>query len=140
MKDLFAFLDRWEAAVPQAVAEALNAEAGAVTNAAQQAGGYQDQTGAARTGTVAYVPGMSDAQFDRAVANVEQLNPGHAVSETVGSVDSDEVVLVITMATDYADELETRQGGASASLGPTLQRVQGQLTQSVASHLARLLK
>ena len=127
--------DALRAAVLRGVMEGLDVGAQALQAAAEAGGDFRNQTEAERGGTVAYVPGVSDALFAQAVAIVEARNPG-GVEVNGESADAD-TVLVLTSPTSYAAKLEVERGGAFAN---ALAREAGGLTQAMADGIGRALQ
>jgi len=124
-------------AIEQALAAGLVAGAGQLQGIAQASGTYEDDTGATRSGTVAYAatPEIDgSAAFGAALAAVEQHNPGTGQSVGTGeSVDENTYAVVLTVPSDYIDKLEIEHAGARAFLGPAMQQNAPQITAAVAA-------
>lgn len=128
-------------AVIQGARQGLDQEAEALGSRAAQGGGFQNVTEAERGSTVAYVPGTSDDVLSEAAALVEGRNPGFSQVESAGSYDPDtEVLVVLTAPTTYAVDLETRNGGADAALGPALLAGADGLTRAAADGIRGALR
>lgn len=109
-------------------------------DAARETGTYQNQSGATRAGTVAYVVGGGydgSGLLHQAVAAAEQLNPGQTETHTAGTVGPDEIVVILTAATTYAGVLETRFAGQQAFIEPTMTAYANELTKGIAEGIKR---
>lgn len=81
---------------------------------------YEDDTGATRAGTLAFVAGDGDSGRGRvreAAAEVEYLNPGSAVVEAITGPARGDLALILTAITSYSAFLELRD----PFIGDTLQ-------------------
>lgn len=133
----FSAIDRFlDGFVAQALARAqagLAAGAGDMQTAMRQTSAYNDDTGATRAGTVAYVVGPNTsgaAELGAAVSAVERENPGHAA--TAGGTLAGEVGVVATIPTDYQRYLESERAGQNAVLAPALAAFADELTARAA--------
>jgi hypothetical protein len=111
----------------------LAAGAADMQTAMRQTSAYNDDSGATRAGTVAYVVGAGStgaAELGAAVSAVERENPGHAA--TAGGVLSGELGVVATIPTDYQQYLESERAGQNAVLAPALAAFADELTARAA--------
>jgi hypothetical protein len=138
MQTLIDGLNRYLAEVEQRTERTLTAQAQRIEALLKSTTAHGDVTGATRASyTTSVIGGSSAAQaqasaaFGRAVAVVEQLNPG--TSDTAqGSIGDDSIGLVLYAPTDYQIDLETERAGQKATLGPTIRLVARDVTEAVA--------
>lgn len=122
-ESIFAGLDKLVRQVEQAAVVGLDAGASALQAEAQATDAYAGVTGATRAGTVAYVSGVgvdTASVFGQAVAEVRDRNPEHVLVETAEGGGPDELVVVLTVPSDYIQLLETGVAGEKAFIGPTM--------------------
>jgi hypothetical protein len=122
-----------EAHDQQRAARGLAVGAQAMQATMQQTTAYNDDTGATRAGTVAYVVTPQDdgsAAVGDAVAAVEAENLGR--SATGRGTLPGEIGVVATVPTDYQRHLEVMQAGAHAVLAPGLTAHADALTRHAA--------
>lgn len=112
-------LDRYVAEQEQAAREGLEAGAAAMTQSLKFTQAHGDQTGATRAGYVAYVAGDDEA-FDAAYEAADALNPEHSFEGEIASAPDGVLRVIATSPTDYQKRLEKDDGGAKATLGPTM--------------------
>lgn len=145
MGDFDAILARltvFEATVPQGAADGLRLGAHDLEAALLATSAYNNDTGATRAGTTAYVIGGGTDDSNRlaaAAAEAEARNPGRSQATTAGTVADGTISVIATSATDYADHLETAGAGARAFLGPTMLQHAQNLTQAAADGIKRRL-
>jgi hypothetical protein len=127
------------------------AEAGAIAGLTAAAPAYEqelagtrvhgDETGATRASYRVYVVHEGDdgsnAATDGAAA-ADSLNPGHGVRGRHGSIGED-VLLVASVFTDYAEHLATDEGGAKDAVSPFIARYGPQIAQDAATGIKRRL-
>lgn len=138
--EAIAFLTALPRLVPAAAAAALDEQAPGVESDAQATVRYQDDTGATRGSTVAYVAGGgAGALVGLAFSVAESLNPDHAVVEEESDPAGEQgATLVLTTFTDYTADLITMQGGARDFLAATMEQHAGQLHDAAAAGIADL--
>lgn len=138
-----AALERMGDLVLQGAAQGLIEGAEAMEQDAQGTDSYKGVTGATRAGTVAYVVGGGVDQSDKlaaALEAVEDKNPGRGLVEQAGTVGDDEVVVVLTVPSNYIDIIEGNVGAAQAFLGPTLEAHAERLAAAAAKGIAEKLR
>jgi len=134
-----------DALAPRIVGGAVRGLIGAadeLADAARGSGAYEDQSGATRAGTTAYVVGGNvdgSGALARGAAEVAARNPGHEFVESIDGGGENEVVVVLTVPTDYADDLETKNAGAHAFIGPAMTSGVGALQAAALSGIAQEL-
>jgi gamma-glutamyl:cysteine ligase YbdK (ATP-grasp superfamily) len=99
----------------------------------RQATAYNDDTGATRAGSVAYVVSRQDsggAALGDAVDAVEDKNPGESATAS-GTLRGD-LGVVATVPTAYQRYLEVERAGENAVLGPALSAFADELTARAA--------
>ncbi len=110
---------------------------------------YKGMSGATRAGTVAYVADSQDnglSHFGEALDAASALlsgfrgHFGQPHEESIGSVGSDEIVIIYTVPTDYIDKIETGNGGEKAFLEDTFNVAAPQVIEEVAQAVAVLLR
>lgn len=127
------FLDSFVEQVTARARVGLAAGANDMQAAMRQTSAYNDDSGATRAGTVAYVvgPGATGAaELAAAVRAVEAENPGHGA--TAGGALAGDVGVVATIPTDYQRFLESERAGQNAVLAPALAAFADELTARVA--------
>jgi hypothetical protein len=132
-REIDRFLDQFVAQATARAQAGLAAGARDMQTAMRQTSAYNDDSGATRAGTVAYVvgPGISGAaELAAAVRAVEGENPGH--SATAGGTLAGDVGVVATIPTDYQRYLESERAGQNAVLAPALAAFADELTARVA--------
>jgi hypothetical protein len=102
---------------------------------------HGDVTGATRASYRVYVVSELDdgtnAAADGAAA-AEALNPGHGVVERHGTI-GDDVILVASVFTDYAEFLATENAGAKDAVTPFMARYGKVAAQEVAAAIRKRL-
>lgn len=101
-------LDIYERETLDALGKGLAEGMQLMEQTAQASPAYRNVTGATRGGTVGYAVGVNDGRFQRAVAVVEGRNPGAAHVESLPSGGPDTLTGILTVPTDYIDEIEKR--------------------------------
>jgi hypothetical protein len=112
----------------------LTAGAAELQATMRQTTAYNDDTGATRAGTVAYVVGPGEtggAALAVAVAAVERENPGRSATAR-GSIGPGTLGVVATIPTDYQRHLEVERAGAHAVIGPAMEAHANDLTRHAA--------
>lgn len=140
---LFRHLDELVEESAQLAAEGLRPGASTLEARARATTAYQDDTGATRDGTVAYVigGGVDDSSIiETAAGLVDAKNPGTSLVTDGDAVDADTVAVILTVPTEYEDDLETRAGGASAHLAPALDETAAALTAAAIAGLRRAFR
>ncbi|HMQ30014.1 MAG TPA: hypothetical protein PKD53_04765 [Chloroflexaceae bacterium] len=102
---------------------------------------HGDVTGATRASYRAYVVHEADDGSNAAgegAAAAEALNPGHGVVARTGSI-GDDVILVASVFTDYAEHLATDEAGARDAVGPLITRVGEAAAREAAAGIRRRL-
>lgn len=130
-----------DAAAP-AAAQAMKPGAAALEATAKSSSGYEDQTGATRAATTAYVMGggLDESGAVTAAADVvADKNPGKSFVTDGDEIGPDEVAVILTVPTIYDEDLETKKSGAYAHLGPALTQARPQLDQAAALGLKKLI-
>lgn len=145
---LLAGLDTLEQRVMAGLLKGAQAGATDLQTTAQQTSAYIGQSGATRDGTVAYVATAlddgSDAFEGAYQAAAQHLagftgHGGNVERQSVGTAGPDEIVIILTVPTDYIKDLETDNGGQKAFIGPTMDGGAVQVTQQIAAAVAREL-
>lgn len=137
-QDLYDGLVGLEREILKAEVRAARQGARDVERYAQQTWKYNDETGATRASTVAFVKGFTrDDRIAEAEAIASQLNPGYAISaaEAVELYEGDEsgnqIEIVLTTGTIYTIYLETARGGQNAFLVSTLAAEYSEITETI---------
>lgn len=133
LADIERGLREMEAFYRQRAARGLRAGAADMQATMRATTVYNDDTGATRAGTVAYVVGDGDSGASvlaEAVDAVEDKNPGSSATAPV-TIDGD-LGVVATIPTDYQEELEFANQGDRAVLGPALDLFADTLTARAA--------
>lgn len=102
---------------------------------------HGDVTGATRASYRAYVVHEADDGTNAAgggAAAANALNPGHGVVARYGSI-GDDVILVATVFTDYAEFLAADEAGARDAVGPLIARRGEAAAQEAAAGIKRRL-
>lgn len=125
----------------QGAEEGLAGAAPAIQGRMESTTAHGDDTGATRSGYVAYVVGPSldgSGAVGVAAGRVEDLNPNRSHVENVGDAGGD-VVLIATTPTDYAWDLISRAGGKFDAIGPAVVGEAGMLHAVVVNGIRRRL-
>lgn len=127
----------------QAAVRGLTVGAGAMEADMRQSSAYENQTGATRSSTVAVVVSRyTDAQgrIRDAEGVAASLNPGETQLEAVILPGHpDDPAIVATVPTTYQADLENRNAGEQAVLGPALIGHAGPIFDQVVRELKRTL-
>lgn len=106
---------------------------------------YRGITGATRTSTIAGVLGPEwGSEFDSAYNVADLLLDGNTEHDgkpyrtsIPGPTDPDDIVIVLTVPTDYIVKLETENAGAKAFLGDALNEEAGEITRVIAEAIKK---
>jgi hypothetical protein len=134
LSGLITGLDKLRTVMLDGARDGLAVGCGPIEDAMRRDSAHGDVTGATHAAYVAFAVGQGEsgqAAMHESIAEVERLNPGHVATSSVAI----EATLgaILTVATDYQDELETNNAGEKAVLGPTLARVHRDLTAAAAA-------
>lgn len=132
----------------QAIRRAAVAGAATLQRDAQDTTAYVGVTGATRAGTVAYVAdadgaGKFDAAYQAAAEKLaEARSPrGHVYRAPVPGPDAPtDTAILLTVPTDYIDQLEVNNAGEKAFLGPTLAQDALAITAAIAAATREVLR
>lgn len=116
--DMFARLEQLEKEIARQAEIGLQQGASQAQASLKATNLHGDRTGATRAGYIAYVsgPNVDGADiFEQAAAAVNEKNPGHVERGTAGEIGGD-VVLIMTVPTNYQKYLETEAGGVRGAL------------------------
>lgn len=100
---------------------------------------HGDVSGATRASYRVYVVHEADdgsATAADGAAAADALNPGHGVVDRHGSI-GDDVLLVASVFTDYAEHLATDEGGAKDAVSPFIARYGPAIAQEAAAGIKR---
>lgn len=114
--DFLAPFDRWVGGQVKKAGRGLVAGAARLEARAKSTRAYQDDTGATRAGTVAYVVGESDERFTEAIAAVLDKNPLEIASEELPGPEPGVGRIVLTVPLTYTVLLELARAGANGFL------------------------
>ena len=137
-------LDRFLAAQQRGLNEGLEDGAMLLQLVASETDAYAGMSGATRASTVAYPfgPNVPPSQaFEQAYQTAAQLLDGYTghdgkPARMDADVPAGATGIVLTVPTDYVDDLEFDLGGQKAFLAPTLR----QEAQTVTANIARAMK
>lgn len=135
--DLYKGFAGLEREIRKAEVRAMRRGALLMQKKAQATHAYQDETGATRASTFAFVQNFTkDNRKTGNPANnaedlAEAMNPGHGTSVIRALYGAEEFffgekgdpVIILSTGTDYTAALETNYGGQNAFLGPTMDEV-----------------
>lgn len=144
MSDFDSVLRAFEQHIAQQEAALLRGlERGAeqLTEAGQGADSYNQQSGATREGTIAYVSTAENdgsAVFNAAKARVEDKNPGQSIGESGPAATPDAPMIVFTVPTSYQFALELANGGDHAFLAPLLDANAPQIHAAIEDELRQV--
>jgi hypothetical protein len=134
-------LDELTRRITAAARRGLEAEAQAMERDAKNTSAYLGMSGATRASTIAFVVDEGDdgsARLAAAYATAaEHLagfvgHAGNAHLEPSGAVGPGEIAVVLTVPTDYIDNLEIEHGGEKAFIGPTMDKFRSRLARRAA--------
>lgn len=135
---LYTNLRRYADAVEEAVGAGLADAAPSVTSQARSTSAYQDQTGATRESTVAFVVSKNSdggGEVAAAKAAAQGANPGSVLSFQVSFFVTDVQRLILTAFTHYIEHLERSRAGIHASIGPAMAQSAQHIHEAVARKL-----
>ena|SRR5689334_5686247 len=133
--DIYAGMERLERQIREAGRRGLHDSIPLLESDAKASGAYNDQTGATRASTVAFIVTEGDGGSDRAEAALaagEALNPGHGTAEEItldNLAETDYAILTAMM--DYDKFLEIKNAGAHAVIEPAMTQQAGQVAARV---------
>lgn len=123
MGELLKGFDAYLTRLAAGTVDGLGAVARNIEQDAVETDAYQDDTGATRDSTTAYVIGLGiddSDRFEAAADKARAFNPDHVDVTTVGTVPDAIGLVVLSTPTDYAIDLERDYGGQHAYLAETL--------------------
>jgi hypothetical protein len=140
---IFNWLDTLEPKIKAAAFGGLEDAAFDMESDARQTVAYRGMSGATRASTIAYVAttenpnqGPIEIAYEIAASLLDGFT-GHMGAELLEdsgvSPGSDELVVILTVPTDYIDKLEFDNGGEKAFLGDTLHAYADNLTVGAAN-------
>lgn len=141
--DLYKGFKGLEREILKAQVRAMRRGALLMARAARSTGAYQDDTGATRASTYAFVQNFTKADVPGDAEDIaEAINPGHGVSTIRAIYGSEEFffgeagdpVIILSTGTDYTQFLETAAGGRNAFLGPSMDSVAPTVQQLLATY------
>jgi hypothetical protein len=141
-------LDELERRARAAALRGLRQAAQVMQRDAQETSAYAGMSGATRAATVAVVISAEDdgagelqAAYNRAAEHLGGFvgHAGHPLLTPAGSVSGDEITVVLTVPTDYIDDLETERAGEKAFLGPTMDAHRQRLAAAAAAAIRKEL-
>ncbi len=142
MKDPIRSFDRWVAEIEAAALEGMEEAAPIIEGVAIATTAYNDDTGATRAATVAYVAtarGGGAARMRRAAAEVRRLRFDARQVEltTAEGPTGPDISIILTVPTTYVIGLETLYAGDHAFIRPTILAESGPAFQRVMDTIRR---
>lgn len=143
MRPLLEGLDRLEAAILAAAREGMEQGAELMQGVAVATDAYQDDTGATRAGTVAYVAGARGggaADVRRAAAEVRRLrfDDDQVELDQVAGPTGQDLAIVLTVPTRYAIDLETAHAGEHSFIRGTVLGQASRVFQLVMTNIRKV--